>query len=318
MKISVWGDLSDTYLTLITQLGVDLLDFGSGTAFPGVQQQGYPDLDQLVKIRKRLRSHGLDINRVTLPDITDRFMKDLKSGGRELENARNALRVFGEAGIPIARQRFAGSTYDGLSVRYSGTHRGGYTARGESLGLAPETKACTTLEAVENWWAHFCAVYAELVPVAQEYGVKLAIHPSDTPHADTPLGGLGYHRVIDAFPSRNVGYLYCVGTRAEAGGSSLVLDEINNYGRKGRLFAVHFRNVRGSLASSRGFEEVLLDDGDLNMFKVILELRRVGFDGCLNPDHVPALEGDGSASGRGLAYSVGYIKGLLAAVAALS
>ena len=136
----------------------------------------------------------------------------------------------------------------------------------------------------------------------------------DTPLPDTPLGGLGFHRVIDAFPSRNVGYLYCCGTRAEAGGSALVLDEVHNYGRKGRIFTVHLRNVRGSLATARGFEEVLLDDGDMNMFKILLELQRVGFDGCLNPDHVPALEGDGPGVDQGLAYSVGYIKALLAAL----
>jgi len=114
-----------------------------------------------------------------------------------------------------------------------------------------------------------------------------------------------------------VGYIYCCGTRAEAGGLPLVLDEINNYGRKGRIFEVHFRNVRGSLATAGGFEEVLLDDGDMNMFKIILELRRVGFNGCLNPDHIPEIEGDGPNAHHGLTYSIGYIKAMLAAVAAL-
>jgi mannonate dehydratase len=74
--------------------------------------------------------------------------------------------------------------------------------------------------------------------------------------------------------------------------------------------------VRGSLATAGGFEEVLLDDGDLDMFRILLELKRVGFDGCVNPDHIPALEGDGPQVHQGLAYSVGYIKALLAALAA--
>ena len=74
-KISVWhGDLSDDYLRYVTQLGVDCLDFGSGNYFPGVEEQGYPDLDELLKIKKRIRSWGLDINRVTLPDMTETFM----------------------------------------------------------------------------------------------------------------------------------------------------------------------------------------------------------------------------------------------------
>ena len=183
--------------------------------------------------------------------------------------------------------------------------------------MAPGDPDVPGREELEKWWSRLHDVYSELVPVAEETGVKLALHPSDTPNPDTPLGTLGYHRVIDAFPSRQVGYLYCCGTRAEAGGSSLVLDELNNYGRKGRLFMIHLRNVRGSLATAGAFEETLLDDGDMNPFKILLELRNVGFDGCINADHIPELEGDQGVLKYGLAYSVGYIKAMFAALVAL-
>ena len=73
MKISVWdGGLSESYLKQVTQLGADCIDFGSGNAFPGVDEQGYPDLDEVLKIKKRIRAWGLDINRVTLPNITEK------------------------------------------------------------------------------------------------------------------------------------------------------------------------------------------------------------------------------------------------------
>jgi len=120
MKISVWhGALSDSYLKQVTQLGADCLDFGQGDFFPGVKEQGYPDLDELLKIKKKIRAWGLDINRVTLPDITEKFMKNLPGGEKELENTCNALKVFGEAGVPIARQRFAGDTFSGLTYASS-------------------------------------------------------------------------------------------------------------------------------------------------------------------------------------------------------
>lgn len=314
MRISVWhGDLSDGYLRTVTQLGADCLDFGGGEFWPGVAQQGYPDLDEVVKIRRRIRSWGLDINRVTLPNITSVFMEGQEGAEKELEDSCQALRVFGEAGIPIARQRFAGDTFPQLMGRYRSVHRGGYESRGEVLVADPAPTP--TAEELDGWWGRFCAVYERLVSVAEECDIKLALHPSDTPNTGTPLGALGYHRVIDAFPSRQVGYLYCCGTRAEAGGSALILDEIHNYGRKSRIFTVHLRNVRGSLATAGGFEEVLLDDGDINLFKVLQELERVGFDGCLNPDHIPKIEGDGEGAHQGLAYSVGYIKALLASLA---
>jgi mannonate dehydratase len=318
VKISVWHrDLSDSYLRYVTQLGANCIDFGRDADFPGVAEQGYPDLDELLKMKKKFQSWGLDINRVTLPNISEAFMTDQPDGEKDLENTCNALRVFAEAGVPIARQRLWGDTFNELMFRYRSEHRGGYLSRGESQALTRPVPETPDYDALQNWWKHFCTIYEHLVPIADETGIKLAIHPSDTPNPDTPLGGLGFHRVIDAFPSKQVGYLYCCGTRAESGGSAIVLDEINNYGRKDRIFMVHFRNVRGSLATARGFEEALLDDGDMNMFKLLLELKRVGFDGCLNPDHIPAIEGDQSPFSGGLAYSVGYIKALFAALAAL-
>ena len=317
MWIAVWGhDLSDGYLRTVTQLGADAIDIGQGDFFAGVPEQGHPDPERLRSVVRRVRRWGLSFNRVTLPDITEEFMLGRDGAERELENSCAALRVFAEAGIPIMRQRFAGDTFNHKLLRYESLHRGGYRSRGESRELAGSGLATPSPAELEEWWRRFCAVYERLVPIAEEYGVRLAIHPSDTPLPDTPLGSLGFHRVIDAFPSRSVGYLYCCGTRAEAGGPPLVLDEINNYGRKGRIFTVHLRNVRGSLATAGGFEEVLLDDGDMNMFRVVSELRRVGFDGCLNPDHLQDIEGDNASAHQALAYSIGYIKALLAALAA--
>ena len=77
----------------------------------------------------------MDINRVTLPDITDVFMKDQDGAEKELENTCQALRVFAEAGVPIARQRVAGDTFPGVMTRYQSIHRGGYLSRGESLAM---------------------------------------------------------------------------------------------------------------------------------------------------------------------------------------
>ena len=70
------------------------------------------------------------------------------------------------------------------------------------------------------------------------------------------------------------------------------------------------------------YEETALDDGDMNMFKIIQALDQIGFDGCITLDHIPTIEGnyaDGMTgdqiSHQGLSYAVGYIKALLAALA---
>jgi mannonate dehydratase len=226
------------------------------------------------------------------------------------ERSCAALRVFAKAGVPIASQRFAGDTFPDMTSRWQSSHRGGYPGRAERL-VESSAVIKPSAEALSLWWERLILVYGKLTPVAEECGIRITAHPSDSPVPGTPISGQGLHRLFDAFPSSQLGCIYCCGTRAEAGGSSLVLDEINTFGRKSKIFMVHFRNVRGSFATSGEFEEVLLDDGDMNLLQLLRALDMVGFDGCLNPDHYPLLEGDGGDVSQALAYSVGYIKALL-------
>src|SRR5690606_17092338 len=128
MKVSVTVAtcaLLDSDLKQMSQLGVDCLDFGSGSSFPGVREQGFPDLDQLLALKRKVRSYGMDINRVTLPDITTSFMQNEPGSEIALANAENAIRVFAEAGITLVRQRFAGDVFPGLAETYKAVHRGG-------------------------------------------------------------------------------------------------------------------------------------------------------------------------------------------------
>jgi len=90
-----------------------------------------------------------------------------------------------------------------------------------------------------------------------------------------------------------------------------VYDQIRLFGRRNKIFHVHFRNVRGTIPSSGGYEEVALDDGDLDMHQVLRALKEVGYEGAINPDHLPILVGDEQRR-VSLAFAVGYIKGLIA------
>lgn len=325
MKVSIsvtTCELLDSDLKQMSQLGIDCIDFTLGSSFPGVSEQGYPDLDRLLALKRRVRSYGMEINRVTLPDFTEDFMLDKAGSELQLEHACHALKTFGEAGISLVRQRFAGDVFPYLSEEYSSVQRGGAIARGESVKYTPVQEP-PTIARMEQWWERFDSSFAKLVPLAEDYNLQLAVHPSDTPHHNTPFGGLGLQRVIDTFSSRNVGLVYCAGTRGQAGGTPLVLDEIYHYGRKNRIFLFHFRNVRGSLATAHAFEEALLDEGHMNMAKIIHALHKVGYNGCINPDHITSLEMDRlnqQRSGSTMdwvawSYSIGYVKAMLAALA---
>ena len=315
---------SDECLQWACQIGLDGVDH-LGEPVPGLEEHGTPNMPELHKVIKRIRSWGLSIHRVSLP-TPGKFMAGQPGGEKELDDLCTTLRCYGEAGILLARVQLPNEVspiLGGVLSTHTAEHRGGYTYRGFDLELWKEQAADMTPECdvtPEDYWSRCMAIYERIVPVAEEADVKLMMHPSDPPIPGAPFNSLGFHRLLDAFPSEYNGFLYCIGTRSEAGGTRLVLDEIDKYGRMGKIFHIHFRNVRGNLATTGGFEEVLLDDGDMNMFEILLALKTVGYEGAINPDHHPHIgpdNADGSSSYTSPSYAIGYIKGLMATLTAL-
>ena len=77
---------------------------------------------------------------------------------------------------------------------------------------------------------------------------------------------------------------------------------LRRFGERGKLFNIHFRNVRGIIPR---FEEVFQDEGDYNAADQMRTLHEVGFDGFVMPDHYPGLLGDNEARERARAWCVG-------------
>jgi mannonate dehydratase len=172
----------------------------------------------------------------------------------------------------------------------------------------------------EQMWDNFEYFLKRVVPVAEEAKVKLALHPDDPPIS--PIRGLArimrsveaFKRVIDMVPSDYNGITFCQGCFAEMGGVDIPAT-IRYFGERGKIFFVHFRDVRGSVPV---FEETFHDEGDTDMAAAMRAYLHIGFDGPMRPDHVPTLEGEpNDAPGYmllGRLYAVGYMKGLLDAI----
>jgi len=273
------GELSDDYLRFAKKIGADGIDIHSSHNLPGIEEQGYVDLKGLLKLRDRLRSEGLGIFRVSLP-TPSKFLKNEPGAEEEVQRLCKSIECLGRASIPILA---------------APVHMG------RASGLSPE-----------DHWSRAVELCRTIVPMAEDWGIKLALHPTDPPVPDGPFSPLRWQRILDAVPSKNFGLLYCVGTRYEAGMN--VYEDIRYFGRRGKIFHVHFRNVRGSLPRTGSYEEVPLDDGEMDMFKVLQALEEVGYDGALNPDH-PTMYPEESPNWKiDWAYSVGYIKALLASL----
>jgi len=172
----------------------------------------------------------------------------------------------------------------------------------------------------EQFWERYTRFLAEMVPVAEEANVKLVVHPDDPPLAT--LRGTPrlvyrwdlYQRVLDAFPSAHNGLEFCIGTLSEMSaadggraGFKDIYDMIDHYSATGRIGYIHFRNVKGQVPH---YEEVFVDEGDVDMVQALRVLRKNKFEGVLIPDHTPQIE-CAAPWHAGMAFALGYMRAAL-------
>lgn len=173
-------------------------------------------------------------------------------------------------------------------------------------------------------WDAIEFLVAGLVPAADAAGVRLACHPQDPAYPPGGLNGVehvlgsadGIRRFLALSPSANHGLNFCQGTVAEMfeEPGKAMIPAIEEFARTGRIFMVHFRNIRGGYLD---FEEVFPDEGDVDMFEALKAYRRGGYTGPLCPDHVPVSDLDEGRE-RFMAFALGYTRGLLQAAGAWS
>ncbi len=156
-----------------------------------------------------------------------------------------------------------------------------------------------------------------MLPVAEEAGDTLAAHPDDPP---TPtLRGQPrlvyqpqlYQRLIDLHPSRSNALEFCLGSLAEMTEGNLY-DAVEHYSRQGKLGYVHFRNIRDKVPR---YKETFVDDGDIDMLRVLRILKKNNFRGVLVPDHTPQMS-CAAPWHAGMAYALGYLRAALQAIEA--
>lgn len=169
-------------------------------------------------------------------------------------------------------------------------------------------------------WKNLEYFLKAVVPEAEKYGIKLSMHPDDPP-VDAIRGVprimtsvAAFKRLIDIYPSPNNGITWD-GTFGEMGDEGKQEDlpaAMEYFGKKNVISFVHFRNVRGY---RQHFNETFIDDGQMDMAKLMQILYDTGYKGPLRPDHVPTMAGDSNSfpgySTIGVLFAIGYIRGLI-------
>lgn len=311
ISLQIPNTFTDDDLTFARQIGVDYVSIptngGTYEVFSG--------------FKTRVEAAGLKIANVGNSSVHNMSEVTLNLPGRDakIEEYKQYLRNLAKAGIQYTTYAHMGN---GIWSSERETTRGGASARAFRLETAKGNWAGKVFEGplthgrkytCEELFENYRTFIKAVVPVAEEVGVRIGIHPDDPPVPE--LGGVprcifgnydGYVRALEIAASPNVGVCLCCGTWMEGGKATGkdVFDAIKGFAKMGKLWKIHFRNVTGPIPY---FVETFVDNGYTDMKRLMRTLVDVDFRGILIADHVPQMIGDRRT---GWAYSIGYIRAL--------
>jgi mannonate dehydratase len=329
MKVGTQHGDSDAILRVMAGFGVNHIC----SRLPSTRLDEKWSVESLSKFREHIESFGITLDMVPLPmssNQIERFeLPNIMLGksperDREIDDVCAMIRNTARAGIPALKYNL---TFLGVVRTESTRGRGGATYSTFVYDKAKPPAPLTIAGVVDEdvYWERITYFLDRVVPVAEEYKVRLACHPQDPgmprgrgfQGVETVLGSVdGLKRFVGIHESPYHGLNFCQGTVSEMleKPGEQIFDVIRYFGARKKIFNVHFRNIRGRVLD---FQETFIDDGDVDMLKAMRVYKDVGYDGMMMPDHVPKIDGDASQA-QGFAFALGYIKALIAAVDAAS
>ncbi|MEZ5366286.1 MAG: mannonate dehydratase [Bryobacterales bacterium] len=311
ITLQIPENYDDDDLTFAKQMGVEYV------AIPGRKRT----LDDYIANVRRIHAAGLKISNMGNSSVHNMPEVTLGLPGRDakIEEYKQFIRDLGKAGLHYTTYAHMGN---GIWSSDREQTRGGASARAFKMETAKGYWAGEVFEpplshgrkfSKEELWENWEYFIKQVVPVAEEAGVRIGVHPDDPPVPE--LAGVprhifgtfdGYVRALEIANSPNIGVCLCCGTWMEGGAHTgkNVLDAAREFAKMDKLWKIHFRNVSAPIPY---FVETFVDDGYTDMKQLMRTLVDVDFRGILIADHVPQMVGDRKT---GWAYSIGYIKAL--------
>jgi len=317
---------SDSDMRRIKQLGVDHVLMG-GPPIPWEESA-------LREIMERFRAGGLIVCNMMISGFPNTVYG---RPGRDEENAKVKASIVaaGKAGLPVVEYNFyAHRAMEGY-YEVVGRAGAGYTGfdyeRMKDLPPLAEEGGHT----LKEMWANIAYFLEAVIPVAEQSGVRLALHPNDPPAplsrgSEQIMGTVeGWKRLIGIVNSPANGITFDCGVTREIGDDPVGV--CRYFAARDRINHAHFRNVRMHVPREK-YEEVFIDEGDIDMFAVMRELVRSGYRLAIYPEHPRALDYDreatkasgglrgypGGGGYAGDAFNVAYTRAMLQAALSAS
>jgi mannonate dehydratase len=316
------GTLNEAGMRRVKQLGVNHVLMG-GPPIPWRESD-------IRSTMGRLKAGGLSLGNMMIYGFQNTLYG--KPGrDQEIEKVIQSIQAAGRAALPVVEYNFY--AHRAMEGYYEETGRAGsgYTAfdydRMKDLPPLPEEGAHT----LDEMWLNITYFLRAVIPVAEQSGVRMALHPNDPPAplsrgSQQIMGSVeGWKKLIDILPSKSNGITFDCGVTREMGQDPV--ETCRYFGSRDRINHVHFRNVRVRVPNEK-YAEVFLDEGEVDMFAVMKELVRQKYPRLVYPEHPRALDYDrehpgfratypGGGGYAGFAYNVGYTRAMLQAALSL-
>ena len=301
-------------MRFLRQMGVDNVEVRIPSSASGY--------DDICRVRDTVEGAGLGLHEIMLADRYScrPIALGLPDSASEIDLFKRFIGDLGRAGVG--------------TMTYAWHTGGAYTTgRSETRGCSTRLFQLAEAQALpdaydrryshDELWDNYAAFIDQILPVAEDNGVRLQLHPNDPPvdHQGVPRlfsSRVAFRRAMEiAGHSPHSGILFCVGCFAEMfgpdGAGEDVAAAIYEFGSRGHIFQVHFRNISSPMPD---FHETFPDNGYLDMYRIMTALAEVGYHGMVVPDHVPQVGSDADNREAGEAYILGYIRALIQAVTA--
>ena len=283
--------------------------------------------DGLARLKKEINEAGLEL--AAIENFDPAHWYDVLLGGphrdEQLEFIKQIIRNMGEVGIPVMGYNFSIAGVAGWSegpfARGGAMSVGFVEAEAKSLDPLPKGTIWNmryddnappgTVPPVdhETLWNNVRAFLEAILPVAEQAGVQLAAHPDDPPmptirgHARLVYQPRYYDKLFADNPSPANRAELCIGSVSEMSEGD-IYEHVESWARNNRIGYVHLRNVRGKVPN---YHEVFIDEGDVDIPRILEILHRNGFEGTVIPDHTPQLT-CGAPWHAGMAFALGFMR----------